>query len=248
MRVPSHTPVRLMEMSQGIIDGRLLPYVREKYKCPHCRVCTSLVRRYVAGERLRHPPHYDNQAFITVVVSLTSQNENFLGGLYVRTDPGTEQFMPGAVGTAVLHQHDLEHGVWVQAGTRYSWILWLQDTAMCSGAQVGWYAKDAILGDPVAQLHMSGLEKTADARAAWLHKSAEQGYARAQHMLGSAYLTGDGVEENDTTSLRWIQAAAEQNSTFAAYSVGRFVAVGIGKQRDEAEAASWYQRANWKRF
>jgi len=242
LAIPSHTPARVVELSQRIIDNRLLPYVRERYKCPHCRVCSSLVRRYVAGERLRHPPHYDTQAFITVVVSLTTQHEHFLGGLYVRTDPGTEQFMPGGVGTAVLHQHDLEHGVWVQAGTRYSWILWLQDTPACSGGRASWYKEAAVLGDPVAQQHMSTIEKKPEAAAAWLHKSAGQGYARAQHKLGSAYLTGKGVQQNETTSLRWLQAAADQNSTFAAYAVGWMVEVGVGKERDRWQPPSILSR------
>jgi hypothetical protein len=241
--VPSHPSAWLMKMSTGIIDSRLLPYVRERYNCPNCRVCTSLIRRYVAGERLRHPPHYDTQAFITVVVSLTAQHEHFLGGLYVRTDPGTEQFMPGTVGTAVLHQHDLEHGVWVQAGTRYSWILWLQDTPECSGPRPGWYEQDARLGDPVAQLHMSDLEKNSEVKASWLQLSAAQGYSRAQHKLGSAYLTGAGVKENHTTSLGLMQAAADQNSAWAAYTVGFYTELGVGTPLDEAEAALWYRRA-----
>jgi hypothetical protein len=51
---------------------------------PHgrCRLCTSLVRRYLHGERRRHPAHFDTQAFATVVVSLGSSADDFLGGAH----------------------------------------------------------------------------------------------------------------------------------------------------------------------
>lgn len=239
-------PAQLREIYKRVTEERLLPYIRVRYGCPQCRVCTSLVRRYRSGERTQHPPHYDSHAFITVVVSLTERNAHFRGGMYVRTNPGTEKFIPGSLGEAIMHQHDLEHGVWVQQGIRYSWIFWVQDSSKCSGAHEGWHKTSAQLGDPIAQYNLHAvldkLPGRKKAGLAWLRKAAQHGYANAQHKFGYAYIFGDGVLQNVTTGLRWYHKAAAQNFTLSAYAIGRMLEAGFGSPSDAAAAAMWYRR------
>lgn len=74
---------KLRVLTKPIVETRLLPYLQQRYKCAACRVCTSLVRRYLPGERLSHPPHFDSEAFITVVIALTARGRHFLGGLHL---------------------------------------------------------------------------------------------------------------------------------------------------------------------
>ena len=79
---------KLKRLTDPILESRVLPYVRERYQCPGCRVCTSMVRRYLKvrvhitsqhatpltrpasavspaaagqGERRAHPAHFDTQ-------------------------------------------------------------------------------------------------------------------------------------------------------------------------------------------
>jgi len=250
----SSASVPLVQFTQRIIEKRVLPYVHHRYGCKSCHVCTSLIRRYKDRERLRHPPHYDHQAFISVVVSLTSHSEDFSGGLYVRTFPGTEQFIIMKVGEALVHQHDLEHGVWVQHGERYSWILWLQDGVTCSpDSNPDWFINDAQSGDPIAKFHVGTLlqllEGDEDAKlynqrlALGLFKqAAEQGYPRAQFELGKAHYLGHGVDQNYTAAHHWYLKAAEQNYSTAAYNLGFMLANGRGVSQDVYASITWYQR------
>jgi hypothetical protein len=44
----------------------------------------------------------------------------------------------------------------------------------------------------------------------WYQKSAEGGYAAAQHHMGLCHAKGDGVEQNWTQAARWFGLAAVQ--------------------------------------
>jgi len=72
---------------------------------------------------------------------------------------------------------------------------------------------------------------------------AEQGNARAQSLLGSAYLNGRGVPHNDDEALRWFQLAADQGDADAQFQLGVMHDEGRSVSQDHAEAASWYARA-----
>lgn len=248
---PFPAPKNLLTISNAVIEERVLPLVRHLYNCSGCRVCTSLVRRYQSDQRTRHPPHFDTQSFITIVVSLATHGVHYRGGLYVRTAPGSEQFVHAKTGDAVLHQYDVEHGVWVREGSRYSWILWVQDSPQCEGPRVSWHKGAASQGDPIAQYHMStmyssgrgGVSKNEHTAATLLHKAASQGYSRAQQKLGNAFFQGIGVEEDESKALEWYVAAAKQNFSLAAYSAGRMLEYGFGADKDDAAAARWYQKA-----
>lgn len=250
IRLPADTSP-LVNLTRRIIENRLLPYMRERYSCPKCRVCASLVRRYRSGDRMSHPAHYDNQAFITAVVSLTSYGEHFTGGLYTRTLPGTERFISTQAGEAIVHQHDLEHGVRVAEGVRYSWILWLQDSSTCQDKpNPDWFLHDAYKGDPVALFNMGTQRRDSEAlvdQAAnqafrFFQIAAKKEYPRAQFKLAQSYYSGRGVEQNYSLARYWFEKAADQNMSIAAYNLAKMISKGEGGAPDEAAAEKRYRQ------
>jgi len=50
----------------------------------------------------------------------------------------------------------------------------------------------------------------------WFRKAADQGYADAQHNLGSMYANGEGVPENSIRAYVWLSTAKTQGITKAA--------------------------------
>jgi len=243
----------LVNLSHSVIEMRLLPYIRQKYACPQCRSCVSLVRRYQAGERMSHPAHYDRQAFITAMISLTSSGTDFTGGLYVRSLPGTEQFVDTQAGEAIIHQSDLEHGVKVHKGVRYSWIIWFQDRSQCSSSpNPDWFIDSAIHVDPIAIYNLGAVltegeheKQDYEERVGFkaFLQAAETGYARAQFKVGNAYYSGKGVDQNYTAAHYWYEKAAKQNLSIAAYNLARMYDNGFGTERDLIVAVKWYRRS-----
>ena len=68
-----------------------------------CTACTSLVRRYLPGERRGHHEHMDGHAAVTAIVDLTSAGEDYEGGLFV-SDLRVRRFLPLRRGDAVLRR------------------------------------------------------------------------------------------------------------------------------------------------
>ncbi|MDG6480502.1 tetratricopeptide repeat protein, partial [Glaesserella parasuis] len=48
--------------------------------------------------------------------------------------------------------------------------------------------------------------------AKWFQKAAEQGYAKAQAMLGAMYGLGKGVRQNDATAKMWFGKACDNGN------------------------------------
>jgi hypothetical protein len=178
------------------IAARLAPFVNARFAgCAAgggCVACHSLVRKYADGARLAHPTHFDIHAFATVVVSLGSAGVDFRGGLYVSTGAGSEAFVALQAGDAVVHQSTLLHGVRVDAGERWSWIVWFKpvgDAAKCdSDSGASWAAAGAAAGDPVAAFLHARRARARSDRVSWLRKSAAAGFERARNELGMALL------------------------------------------------------------
>lgn len=130
---------RLQEITRPIMQQRVVPFVNQAYASAcksNCFVCHSLIRRWRQDERVKHPTHFDIQALVTVVVSLTSYGKDFIGGLYVSTGE-RESYLALQAGDAVVHQSTLLHGVDVESGKRWSWIMWFKGLcirfpALCS--------------------------------------------------------------------------------------------------------------------
>lgn len=81
------------------------------------------------------------------------------------------------------------------------------------------------------------------ARAA-LQPLAEQGDARAQHLLGLLYEKGRGVEKDFTTAVRWYQRASHSGHAPSQYrlAVGYLCGLG-GLSEDKAQALAWLRRS-----
>ena len=78
----------------------------------------------------------------------------------------------------------------------------------------------------------------------WYRRSAEQGYAPAQRVLGWKYQFGDGVPEDQSEGNKWLLRAAEQGDPRAQGLVGTTYASGInGVPRDDVKAYFWMSLA-----
>jgi TPR repeat protein len=75
---------------------------------------------------------------------------------------------------------------------------------------------------------------------AYIQKSAELGYVRAQAALGEDYLNGKGVPKDLQKSLHWLSLAADQHSRAAQDLMGEFYAAGEVVPKDEAKAVQFY--------
>jgi TPR repeat protein len=72
---------------------------------------------------------------------------------------------------------------------------------------------------------------------------AEQGKAKAQYLLASMYMLGQGVPQDYAEAAKWYRLAAEQGNAAAQYNLGIMYAKGRGVPQDDAEAAKWYRLA-----
>ena len=129
--------------------------------------------------------------------------------------------MLAASTSAVFHGFDLDHGVDVRRGTRYSAIFWFSDGAeSCARGTSPWYAARAAAGERDAQaalgeLHQIGTRgyaKDAAAAAEWFERAASQGSASSANKLGRMLLAGEGVPRDAARGLRWVEQAAGEAS------------------------------------
>lgn len=78
----------------------------------------------------------------------------------------------------------------------------------------------------------------------WFMKSADQGYAEAQNMLGRmSEMGGRGVPKDYSEAMRWYRMAAEQGFATAQKNLGSMYENGKGVSQDYAEAMKWYRKA-----
>lgn len=232
---------RLSALLEPIVSERVLPIANALYPSAcagTCRVCHSLVRRWRSGERTTHATHFDIQALVTVVVSLSSHGVDFDGGLYLSTGgvrtpwvgdralpvQGTpDAFLALQAGDGVVHQSTLLHGVDVTRGSRMSWVLWLKDApggSCASSDPSSWNAAGAAAGDPLAQFLHARRAPRAATRAHWLQRAAEGGYSRAANEWGMALQAGDGVAANASASRAWLERAAAAGEPDALFNLG----------------------------
>ena len=72
---------------------------------------------------------------------------------------------------------------------------------------------------------------------------AEQGYARAQYLLGLMYVTGRGVPLNHKTAVKWYRLSAEQGNVYSQFNLGFMYDNGQGVPMDYKTAVKWYRLA-----
>lgn len=73
----------------------------------------------------------------------------------------------------------------------------------------------------------------------WIKKSADHGYAIAQHWLGQFYWK----ERDYVEAEKWYRKAAEQGAVPAQVKMGEIYKKGLGVKRDDAEAENWFNKA-----
>ena len=76
-----------------------------------------------------------------------------------------------------------------------------------------------------------------------LRKSAQQGNADAQYLLGKCYFNGWGVTEDESQAAAWWRKAAEQGYAEAQCALGICYSNGIGVTQDYTQAVAWYRKA-----
>ena len=106
-------------------------------------------------------------------------------------------------------------------------------------------------GDASAQYELGrcyffsvGVTKNLTQAEYWWRKSAEQGYVKAQVMLGSYYNGAftDG-QINYNQSIYWYRKAAEQGDAEGQYGLGFCYHRGLGVSKDYEQAVYWYRKA-----
>jgi TPR repeat protein len=88
-----------------------------------------------------------------------------------------------------------------------------------------------------------GVPQELEEAVRWTRKSADQGHADAQYMLGFLYRTGQGVAQDLVKAARWNRKAAEQGLAKAQGDLALMYHEGNGVAQDHGEAARWFQKA-----
>ena len=76
-----------------------------------------------------------------------------------------------------------------------------------------------------------------------IRKSAEQGDAKAQFMLGGIYYSGQGVTQDYGEAMKWYLKAADQGNADAQFLLGVIYFNGQGVTKDTAEALKWLRKS-----
>ncbi len=80
--------------------------------------------------------------------------------------------------------------------------------------------------------------------AAWFHRSALLGYAKAQFNLGLMYANGEGGLTKDTVkAVEFFRKAAIQGNADAQNNLGAMYHLGEGVTKNIAKAKEWYTKA-----
>lgn len=77
----------------------------------------------------------------------------------------------------------------------------------------------------------------------WFRKSAEEGFAEAQLLIGSWYHIGQVYRESENNAFRWYYKAARQGLSNAEFMVGICYLEGTGTAKNRKQAKSWFEKA-----
>lgn len=249
-----------MSLLSDIIEHRVLPLVRQRYSCPDCALANVLIRRYLPGERRTHAVHFDKQAFVTAVLGLSDPN-TYEGGLFLQPGPtvASRVFPRIDAGDVFMHSFDLQHGVHLFGGERYSLVMWFKNSedAVCNDT-TPWLQKLAAGGDAHA-LHLLAEsfefgEFGSDLNpglALQLHEqSAEAGHYSSQASLGFMFQqkATEAKEVSDVLefmrkSMFWLQKAAQGGWAEAQRALAIAYLDGAAAGYDAEKAALWMSRA-----
>jgi TPR repeat protein len=88
----------------------------------------------------------------------------------------------------------------------------------------------------------SATQSTANALE-YFHRSAEQGYAPAQDVLGYFYETGIATPAEPAQAAEWYKKAALQDDSLAQWRLGQLIFAGAFPPRDLNDASDWLQKS-----
>jgi TPR repeat protein len=77
----------------------------------------------------------------------------------------------------------------------------------------------------------------------WIRKSAAQGYAQAQDLMGCLLYQGRILAQDKAEAVRWFRKAAEQGDVYAQSNLGYCYYKGEGVAKDSVEAVRWLRLA-----
>ena len=106
------------------------------------------------------------------------------------------------------------------------------------------HMKNFCLGDDIQYFPQSPLIPKSNLIAhSWFEKSAQQGYAPAQYMLGQFHEYGFSscAEKNVETAFGWYLKAAQQFYPEALGTVGEMYLYGLGVEKDVAKALEYFE-------
>jgi TPR repeat protein len=87
------------------------------------------------------------------------------------------------------------------------------------------------------------LEANSAEAVEWYRKSADQGNADAQCLLGVMYANGSGVPEDKDQAFKWYSKSANQGNTDCQTNVGIMYYYGHGVPKDYAKAVEWFRKS-----
>jgi uncharacterized protein len=93
----------------------------------------------------------------------------------------------------------------------------------------------------ISYAYGEGIAQDPKLAAEWFQKSADQGYERAQVLLGSLYHTGEGVEKDYEKAAFWYRKAADKGNAAAQYNLGSLYRAGNGVGQDYNQAVRWFR-------
>lgn len=89
----------------------------------------------------------------------------------------------------------------------------------------------------------NGLEQDYSQAIKWLTKSAEQGYSKAQDVLGFCYWSGKGVAQDFGKAVYWYRLAANQANANAQRNLAVCYKNGQGVSKDMNSAVEWFRKS-----
>ena len=235
-------------ITRPIMEERITPFLRARYPelCARsaeraCTPCQSIIRRYERGQRRTHQVHFDLEAAVSVVVSLSDYGKEHLGGFQIQAAGGAKaQVLPLRRGDAVVHESDLLHGVHLpdDDGERWSWVMWYKDSTTCTDHGEEWHAACAAQGNSLCQyLQSMRVRRTPPPKGSSLGSMA----------LPKGPTQGAKPKVDNEVSraerVKWVKSAAEQGLGRAMDRYAVLLHTGQGVPRDDAQAAIWMRRA-----
>jgi localization factor PodJL len=76
-----------------------------------------------------------------------------------------------------------------------------------------------------------------------LTAAAQTGDAKAELIVGTKYLNGEGTAKDPAAALRWLQRSAIQGQPVAQYLLATLYQQGVGTPANMAKATQWYEAA-----